>query len=212
MRNYVINGGFDVLDQMSGQAIDGVGAQVAPRWWAGPGFGGALNWSIRDFDGQAPIDGNPRHFLRLEWTTAPTQGENPPSNRFTFIENHGLRDARQLHGCWVDMTWWLRVASGTVAVIPIAWSNYRDGDYAIHSGEAFPVRAERGWHPLTQSVWIPPVPAGKAIDNTSYIGFGLDFLSLYGPTIDIACVEARRKAVALNDPQFERLLATGQFW
>ena len=212
MRNYVINGGFDVWPKRSGQAIDGVADWSANRWLVGPGYGGSVKWSIEDFDAEPAIPGNPRHYLHLEWVTAPTQGEKPGSGRFTFIENHGLRDARQLHGCWVDLTWWLRLASGTIAVIPIAWANYVNGDYAIFSGEAFPVRSERGWTPVTQAIWIPPVPKGNSISLDSYLGFGLDFLALYGPTIDVACVTAYRKEVALIDPQIERVRAAGQFW
>jgi len=212
MRNYVVNGGFDIWPARSGAATDGVAAWAASRWLVGPGIGGSVNWSIMDFDAEQTIPGNPRHFMRLEWTTAPTQGEQPGSGRFTFLENHGLRDARQLHGCWVDLTWWLRLASGTIAVIPIAWANYVNGDYAIFSGEAFPVRSERGWHPLTQSIYVPPIPAGKSIDTTSYLGFGLDFLALYGPKLDVACVSAHRKEVVCIDPQIERVRASGQFW
>lgn len=218
MRNYVINGGFDVfrrtdkdLPILKGQAVNGAGDWTAERWWAGPGFGGSLDWSILDFDGPHTIPGTPRHFLRLQWTVGPTKGEKPGSDRFTCLENHGLRDARQLHGCWVDVTWWLRLASGTIAVIPVVWANYVNSDFAIFSGEAFPIRDYRGWIPMTQTIWIPPVPTGKAIDETSYVGFGLDFLGLYGPTLDVACVSAVRKTVDLRDPQLERILATGVF-
>lgn len=212
MDNLLINGAFDIWERRSGQALGGVAALCAPRWLVGPGVGGSVDWSIEDFDGPTCIPVTPRHFLRLKWTVGPTAGEKPGSGRFTFLENHGIRDARQLAGCWVDVTWWVRLAAGVIAVIPIAWSNYVNGDYLIHDGEAFPVRASRGWMPLTQTLWIPPVPAGKQISVDSYVGFGLDFLTLYGPTLDIACVEVRRKQVALIDPQLERVRALGQFW
>lgn len=212
MRNYLINGAFDVWPTKTGTTPTGTAMWSASRWLVGPGYGGVVKWSIEDFDAETAIPGNPRYFLRLEWLTAPTQGENPPNGRFTFLENHGLRDARQLHGCWVDVTFWLRLASGTIAIVPIAWANYINGDYAIFSGEAFPVRAERGWHPMTQSIWIPPVPAGKGISLDSYLGFGLDFLTLYGPKLDIACATVHKKEINLTDPQLERVLAESQFW
>lgn len=211
MRNYCINGSFDVFDARSGVAAT-TAAWVAKRWLFGPGVNGVASWSIRDFDAEKTIPGNPRHYLHLEWTQAPTEGENPPTPRFTFLENHGLRDARQLHGCFVDVTWWLRVNSGTVPIMPIVWQNFTNGDYVIHSGETYPVRDFKGWHPLTQTIYIPEVPQGKAVDTTSYLGMGLDFIILAGPILDVACVSTVRKTVEIDDPQVERIKATGQFW
>jgi hypothetical protein len=209
MRNYVINGAFDAWAKRSGSSLNDA-AWVANRWLAGPGVGGAFDWEIRDFT-ETAIPGNPRHYLRLKWTAAPTQGENPPSARWTFLENHGLRDARQMHGCFVDVTWWVRLENGTVPIVPIIWHNFTDGNFRIYSGEAYPVRSGKGWHPLTQTIYVPEA-WGNDIDNTSYVGMGLDMIQLNGPTIDIACVSAVRKEVALIDPQIERLRAAGQFW
>jgi len=218
MRNYVVNGAFDVhnVDKNDVVVRDGIAnseaVYVAPRWLLGPGLGGVVEWSIRDFDGAPVIPGCPRHFLRLSWLKAPLAGENPPLTRWTFLENHGLRDARQLHGCWVTVTWWMRIANGTVPIVPIAWQNFQDGDFVIHGGETYPVRSERGWHPVIQSIYLPACPEGKAYNNTSYCGFGLDMIYLAGPCLDIACVSVNRTSVDLNDPRVERVLTLGQFW
>lgn len=209
-RNYVVNGAFDIWPSRFGQA-NTTATWSADRWLVGPGVGGNVEWTIKDFDTPHTIPGNPRHYLNLKWITAPTQGENPPDNRWTFLENHGLRDARQLHECFVDVCWWIRVASGTVAIVPIIWHNYHNGDYSIFSGEAFPVRDYRGWHPLTQTIYIPPI-TGKTIDTSSYVGFGLDMITLSGPSLDIACVSAKRTTIDLMDPHLERIQTQGQFW
>lgn len=209
MRNYVVNGAFDIWSTRSGTTTS-VAAWVAGRWLIGPGLNGVVEWSINDFT-NTDIPGNPRHYLTIKWLQTPSQGENPPDPRWTFIENHGLRDARQLQDCFVDVTWWVRVKSGTVPVTPIIWHNFHDGDYQIYSGESYPIRQEKGWHPLTQTIYIPKI-VGKVIDTTSYVGFGLDMITQSGPTLDIACVSAKKTTVDLIDPQIERVRVNGQFW
>jgi len=189
MRNYVVNSRY-------GQAPPGPvhirngGAWVANKFWCGSGVGGACTVTRQPFMvGQTDVPGNPEWFMRAAWSAAPTDGEAQykPHIRWTWFEHH-IYGARELVGETLHFDGWLRVASGDVWVVPVAWINYADGDYQIV--ELPGVTVTTTWTHLSGSATLPPYPLGKVLDSGHYVGIGYDFVYQTAPTIDVAPMRA----------------------
>jgi hypothetical protein len=215
--NLLLNGDFLYGAISGGQTTSNVGVYFADHWYGGPGDGATAHYEIK----QDPAAAVPR-YLRVVWSAAPLSGEvqHLPAFRFTFAENSILvgnldNDVRQFYGKTVELSFWARVSSGSIQMIPIAWQSWDistpgvagikgagyevfepsgvPGTVAVALGAPNPagvVQVTTEWRKFSKRIAIPN-NTGKLLTNGAYTGFGFDFAQSYVPTIDVAQVEVR---------------------
>lgn len=168
-------------------------------WSIGPGVGASLTWSMQRFDPtQTDVPPGPswvpEQFLRLTWIKVATQGEAQYQNtntplRYTFLENH-VYHCGELMGTQIDFYLYARVLAGPLNVRPIVWVNWSESrqDYVIIDTLGTFLLANGGvWYRVGGTAQLPPFcQTNHPIDQTFYIGVGLDFLEADGPTLDLA--------------------------
>ena len=221
----VINGNFS---QLSGQPLSVIstGSFVetgATSWGGGPGFGANAVYEIV----QTAPPGSTGNTLRISWNVAPSaawggEGQHSPAYRFTFLENHGIRDARIFSGKNVEVTFKARVQSGTINIVPIIWHSYdavtpgivgvkgvgyeifesagSENTVKIAQGDPHPAalaQLTQEWKTFTQIITIPDI-SDKTLVGAHYTGIGFDFDKRYGPVVEIADVAA----YVLSDADF----------
>lgn len=198
MRNYVVNSRFKQAAAGPVRIING-GAWAAARFWVGSGVHGDCEVTRQPFEvGQMDVTGNPEWFLRVQWLSPPTEGEQQhlPACRWTWLEHHIL-ESRELVGSIVKYRGALRVLSGAVYVLPILWINYSDGDYQIFNLPGVSVGTQ--WQRIEGEYLLPPYPAGKVLGTGHYVGFGYDFVYQTGPTIDVAPIQIWRPDAVVDE-------------
>ena len=211
-RNYIVNPDFELRDFGDFFPIGpSTGRYVANKWWVGPGNGGAANVYFPDFEhDQTTVPGYPKKFMRMDWTTVPTSGEDQylPECRWTFLEHH-MHSSQELMGKPAHYRFYMRVAQGPLHVKPIFWINFQNGSWQIVQDQpVFEITPQ--WQLISGIAQIPAVPQNQPMDTSHYVGWGLDFLYATMPSIDLAklAVWSPEEDVVENRPfGLERLLA-----
>lgn len=153
------------------------GAHAADEWYVGPGYGAKVEWSRQSSDAAVPWSRREvPNYLRLAWARAATQGEDQylPGFRYTFLEQYiTVPSLPQLCGRTLSVARWIR-ATGDTNVKPIAWVNYRNGDYQIVN-IAGGWTATTAWKCMAHHFELPALDQlAHPIDQTNYVGVGLD--------------------------------------
>jgi hypothetical protein len=216
--NLVLNGDFATGSMSGGATVTSVGTPIADFWYGGPGSGATAHYEVI---ADASSGSFPR-YLRIAWSIAASSGESQhaPAFRYTFLENYLTtgnldHDVRAFYGHTVEVSFWARVGSGAIQIVPIAWQSWDSQTAGIAGvkGQGYelfessgqpdvvavaqgdpnpnaPVTVTTDWQHFTTRITIPD-STGKALSADAYTGFGFDFANIYGPILDIADLEAR---------------------
>ena len=221
--NLILDGDFASGSMAGGSTVMSVGTPVADFWYGGPGSGATAHYEViaDSSSGYFP------RYLRIAWSTAASSGESQhaPAFRYTFLENYlstgnADHDVREFYGKTVEVSFWARIASGAIQIVPIVWQSWdsqtpgiagvkgvgyelfessgQPGVVAVAQGYPnpnAPVIITTDWQHFTKRFTIPD-STGKGLSADAYTGFGFDFDNAYGPVLDIAHVEAH----LLTDP------------
>lgn len=156
---------------------------TADHWLVGPGFEGRIKVSKQNAA------------LRVQWLTPAQYGEQgPQSRRFTFLENHSIKNAASLAEEIITYSFLIR-SRQPVEIIPILWQAFGINDQIpiIIYGH-WPVRATNQWQRVTIRYRLPGVQ-GRKVTDSSYLGVGLDILSGFSGFVEIAEVKLYRNAL-----------------
>jgi len=210
-----INGTFSWPGYNGPVLSDGVFVNSAYKWG-----GGAGNEAVATYGLGTPPSGVSGNALKMVWSKAmPTtrigSAFYAPYVRQTIIENSSLKSAHLFSGEQVEFTFWAKVASGNIRLIPILWHSYDNqtagirgikgkgfeifypsetpGVVKVSSGEPGPnaaVLVTDTWQKFTKVFTIPDT---SNINTTlgSYTGAGFDFPNRYGPSLEIADITLR---------------------
>jgi hypothetical protein len=221
------NGDFATWEGYTGQGVITTSVGVPPKsipehWYGGPGVGATATYDVVNFPpGQAEVPGNPKRHLRVTWSTPPSESWQSEAHhqsafRFTFLENFSINDVRRFAGQTVVVSFYARVGSGTLRVIPILWHSYdpstpgiagvkgkgyelfeasgHSGVVAVAQGAPNPAavcEVTTDWRRYEKRITLPDV-AGKSITAGHYTGVGFDLNDRAAPVIDLANIEVRR--------------------
>lgn len=134
------------------------------------------------------------HYMRIQWIKPSTGGEMPNSPRFTFLENHRLRNNSVLAGEAFEISFYIRSNKPTT-IIPIVWSAFgldTPVNGFIIDGQHVQVQEE--WTHVRQ-IYRPPSSAKSVINpnSSNYFGIGIDLNTpYYGGFIDVANFQIHR--------------------
>jgi hypothetical protein len=225
--NLIINSDFDYGFVPGGATTTSVGTPIAQQWYGGPGQGATAHYEVI-------LDASSGYFpryLRIAWSVAASAGESQhlPAFRYTFLENYlGTgnldHDVRAFYGQTVEVSFWARIASGAISVVPIVWQSWDSQTPGVagvkglgyelfessgqpnvvavaqgYSNPNAPVTVTTAWQRFTKRFTIPD-NTGKSLTPDAYTGFGFDFDNIYGPVLDIAHVEAHLLADPATSP------------
>ena len=175
---------------------------VVRRWWHGPGSGASTRGSFNQAI-QGQWEGNPEQFLRIEWLSAPTQGDPHyfPTFRNTVLE-HWINRARILAGKFATLSWQLR-AAGPTPVGLVIWRTFTNHPTELWPGPVVNLPAGVV-HRIDYSFHLPPIQAGINVDQQSYLGVGVDLIGETGPTIDFGpCQFNEGGSQPIEETQYE---------
>lgn len=179
-------------------------AYTADRTICGSGIGAALSVNRFGFSpGQTDVPGDPRYYMQLSWTTAPSAGESRTGygNYYSFLEIR-TEEVRKFSGKPITISFWARAPLG--AALPFyayvsqglgtggahgQTGNTISGtgagtDYNFSGAEIFtrsakqsPGIASASWQLFTITLDVPTLPSGATIasDNVLTIGLGADY-------------------------------------
>lgn len=219
--NLILDSNFATGTIPGGATVTSVGTPIADFWYGGPGDGATAHYEVI---ADASSGSFPR-YLRIAWSVAASSGEaqHAPAFRYTFLENYLTtgsldHDVRAFYGKTVEVSFWARVASGSIQIVPLVWQSWdsqtpgisgvkgqgyqlfessgQPGVVAVAQGDPnpnAPVTVTTDWQHFTTQVTLPD-STGKSLSSDAYTGFGFDFANIYGPILDIADVEARLPA------------------
>ncbi len=226
--NAVINGDFSVWESYTGQGVTTTTRGTPPGslpqgWYGGPGVGATATYDVVEIPpSQTEAPGHPRRHLRVHWTAPPSEswpGETHHAHdfRMTFLEYFDIRDVRRFAGETVVFSFYGRVTSGTLEVVPILWHSYdastegiagvkgqgyelfeaagRPGEVAVVQGRPDPAAIcplTTDWRRFEKEITLPPVN-GRSITAGHYTGVGFDLIKKCAPVVDIADVRVIRK-------------------
>jgi hypothetical protein len=175
-------------------------AYTADRTITGSGIGAGLSVNRFAFDpGQVEVPGDPRYYMQLSWTTAPTAGESRTgyADYFSFLEIR-TEDVRKFSGKPITFSFWARGPVG--AALPFyayisqglgtASAHGQTGntisgtgagtDYDFSASEIFtrsakvtPGISTTGWALYTVTLDAPTLPSGATIASDHVLTFGL---------------------------------------
>lgn len=187
MRNWIRNSHFHARhfgDSFS--TSGGVGKQIAPQWWHGPGVGAATQGNFCEAI-QGQWEGNPERFLRIQWLAPPSAGDGglPPQPNFwnTILEQH-INTARVLAGKEVTFSVQWR-SPGGVQMMPILWRGYQGAAPDEYFTAGPQVWVSAGVMRTDYTLTLPGIPSGVPVALNSSLGVGLVILGQFGPTLDI---------------------------
>ncbi|MEW5857373.1 MAG: hypothetical protein AB1861_08330 [Cyanobacteriota bacterium] len=153
--NYAVNGDFQ--SALAGTSFSAVG-RLMEMWSAATfGTGGAATISRQSFAfGHPTILTEPIYFLRWQQTTGGTV-TNPEVS-------HAVENCRTLAGQWITVSFWARVASGSLLVNFFIRQNFGTGGTpsANTDSETTTFSIETTWQKFIYSVQLPSV-SGKTV-------------------------------------------------
>jgi len=196
-KNAIINGAFDIWQRAVTSTSTTVSGYWADRWryLATNGTSKVFSQSQQVFTvGSAPVAGyEGTYFLRVAVTTA---GSGYASETI----EQPIEDVRTFAGNTVTVSFWAKVASGTLSVTPRFTQNFGTGgtpsSAVVTSGTAISVGTT--WQRYTQTISIPSI-SGKTIGtslNTSSLIFALSLPTNTLYTIDLWGVQVELGSTA----------------
>ncbi len=224
--NALPNGDFSVWKSYRGsgittQSVGTPAGSLPDGWYGGPGVGGKATYDGIEFDPkQTDVAGRPKRFLRVHWHEPPSkdwpgEAHHQGALRFTFLEYFGIKDVRIFAGKTVVLSFWAKVDSGELDLIPIMWHSYdsvtpgitgikgkgyelfessgKKGVVAVASGKpnrAAVCKLTPKWMKFEKRITFPSI-GNKSITAGDYTGVGFDLDSRFAGSVDLAKVEVR---------------------
>lgn len=192
-KNYLINGNFDFWQRGSSTATNGV--YLADRF-IGYNGDGARTYSRGTFAyGQTEVPNNPKYYLRHQQTT-PASVSSPSIHQ-------RIEDVRTLSGQTATLSFYAKVASGTVQVIPRFTQNFGSGGSAGVNTDGSTLTITSQWQKFVVTVNIPSI-SGKTVGANSNLA--LIFAFFAGVTFDFSLAQVQlEKGSVATDFQFRHI-------
>jgi len=169
------------------------GLMTADGYYVGPGCGA----TITAWRGQGPQG---QDALVVRWDTAYTWGcgmdATDPTHGITWLEVYPFPGrAAEMAGATLRIQYTAYVAGCCTQMVPIAWVNWKNGDYQIVACATFPLYGLDRPTRVDCTVQLPP-SAGHTIDSSNYVAWGIDWPYLTAPTIVLYDVDVQVIAAA----------------
>ncbi len=192
-RQAIINGNFDVW-QRGTSFVNPINTQyLADRWFLGlVSSAWAATASQKAFTvGQTDVPNNPKFYLELNITTSTT----------TYVAiSQRIENVRTFSGTTCTLSFWAKVASGTIAVAPNLIQNFGSGGTpstpvtTAGTGKTLTT----SWQKFTQTFTLPSI-AGKTLGTNGDDSIQVQFIlpNSTVTTIHLAQVQLNEGSVAL---------------
>ncbi len=192
-KNYLINGNFDFWQRGSTTTTNGV--YLADRF-VGYNGDGARTYSRGSFTiGQTDVPNNPKYYLRHQQTT-PASASSPSIHQ-------RIEEVRTLSGQKAALSFYAKVASGNLAVIPRLTQNFGSGGSTAVTVDGATITLNTSWQRFEVTVDIPSI-SGKTVGSNNNLA--LIFVLPTGVTFDfnLAQVQLEKGSIA-TDFQFRHI-------
>jgi len=192
-KNYIINGNFDFWQRGSSSTANGV--YLADRFVSYNGDG-ARTYSKGTFTyGQTEVPNNPKYYLRHQ-QTAPASVSSPSIHQ-------RIEDVKTLSGQAVIASFYAKVASGTLQVIPRFAQNFGSGGSVGVDTDGNTLTITSQWQKFTATVNIPSI-SGKTVGSASSLALILVLPKTITYDFCLAQVQLE-KGSAATDFQFRHI-------
>ena len=186
LRNEITNPGFRVWQRGTSFVLNTAGGYTADRWRYHSGDGSAVATVTRQAFtlGQTAVPGEPTYYLRA----AQTAGSATAS---PMLEQR-VESVRKLAGETVQVSIWLQVASGTLAITPKLVQHFGTGGSPSTdiSTAASAITVTTTWTRFTISFAVPGI-SGKTLGTDANDYLAVQFLAPSATTFTLSAANAQ---------------------
>lgn len=165
LKNWIINGGFDVWQRGTSQTTSGYGSDDR---WTNEHAGSTKTHSRQSFTvGQTDVPNNPAYFSRTVVSSVAGAGN-------FVVKAQKLEDVRKLAGKTVALSFWAKADSNKNLAIDFTQVFGSGGSVGVSGIGTQKFALTSSWQKFTKTVTMPSI-SGKTVGTDSHIGIRIWF-------------------------------------